>query len=112
VWLTLRPTPGTVVPQPTPLPTSPAIVSTETYAEINAVPWATVKAISPAKGDAQNAIGTTTPLRVKLPAGQYSVTLEGPNHERKQTVITVPQEGGTSCFIPFKKPDINQLLNR
>jgi serine/threonine protein kinase len=81
-----------------------------TYAEINAEPWGTIKEITPANGEAQSAIGSATPLRVKLPAGRYSLTLEGPNHEQKRVDITVPQQGGAACMVLFRKPDLNRLL--
>jgi serine/threonine protein kinase len=85
---------------------------TYTYAEINAEPWGTIKKISPANGEAQSAVGSVTPIRVKLPAGQYSLTLEGPNHEQKQVDITVPSQGGTTCVVPFLKPDLKRLLSQ
>jgi serine/threonine protein kinase len=98
--------------------TRPASISgnassaTYTYAEINAEPWGTIKEIIPANGEAQSAIGSVTPLRIKLPAGQYSLTLEGPNHERKRVDITVPNQGGTACLVLFRKPDLKRLLSK
>jgi hypothetical protein len=89
-----------------------ASVADYTYAEINAEPWATVTALTPANGDAQTAIGQQTPLRVKLPPGDYNVTLEGPNAEQKHVDINVPQHGGTSCFAVFKKPDLNRIVGQ
>jgi serine/threonine protein kinase len=86
--------------------------ATVTYAEINAEPWATVAALTPANGDAQSIIGQTTPLRVKLPPGQYTVTLQGPNHQEQQVGVTVPQQGGGSCFAVFSKPDLNRLVGK
>src|SRR5439155_317334 len=44
---------------------SPAqTVASSSYAEINAEPWSTVTAVSPANGAASSAVGQTTPLRV------------------------------------------------
>lgn len=88
-----------------------AATASSSYAEINAEPWGTIKEISPASGEAQSVIGSATPLRVKLPAGQYSLTLEGPNHEQKHVDITVPQQGGTACMVLFRKPDMQRLLS-
>ena len=87
-------------------------VSNYSYAEINAEPWATITNLTPANGEAQSALGAATPLRVKLPAGQYTVTLEGPNHEQKQVQVTVPQQGGATCFALFRKPDVSRLLSQ
>ena len=108
VWLAVRPKPETPSLKPAPLP----LVSNSTYAGINAEPWAALRAITPENGDAKSAIGLATPLRIKLPPGAYNLTLEGPNHELKQVVITVPQQGGTNCFVFFRKPDVNRLLNQ
>lgn len=83
-----------------------------TYAEINAEPWATIKEIAPANGEAQSAIGSATPFRVILPPGQYTLTLEGPNHETKRVNIAVPTHGGASSLVLFRKPDIKELLSQ
>ena len=105
VWLAVRPKTETLSPKPPP----PLAF---TYAEINAEPWATLRELTPQNGDAKSAIGLATPLRIKLPPGGYKLTLEGPSHELKQLVITVPKQGGTNCFVFFKKPDVNRLLNQ
>jgi tetratricopeptide (TPR) repeat protein len=94
-------------------PAGPAqTVASYSYAEINAEPWATVTAVSPANGDAASAVGQTTPLRVKLAPGQYRITLQGPNHEVKPLDVIVPQSGGVSCFAVFKKPDLQRIVGR
>ncbi len=93
-------------------PPSVAATASYTYAEINAEPWAKVTAIAPQSGDAQSVIGETTPLRVKLPPGRYSVTLQGPNRSEKQVAITVPEQGGAICFAVFGKPDLNRLVGK
>ncbi len=108
LWLFLRPRPeshATVKPAGT-------AVTNFTYAEINAEPWATLTDLTPANGEAQSVVGSVTPLRVKLPAGQYILTLEGPNHEQKQVEMTVPQQGGTKCFVVFRKPDVDRILSQ
>jgi serine/threonine protein kinase len=107
-WLAVRFKLETSSPKPAP----PPLVSKPTYAAINAEPWATLREITPENGDAKSAIGLATPLRIKLPPGGYKLTLEGPNHELKQLVITVPQQGGTSGFVFFRKPDVNRVLNQ
>jgi hypothetical protein len=106
-WLFMRPSSGTQsrVKQPT-------AVTIYTYAEINAEPWATVTAVTPVNGDAAGIVGQQTPLRVKLPPGQYQVTLQGPGRESKQVQVTVPSTGGASCFAVFRKPDLNRIVGR
>jgi tetratricopeptide (TPR) repeat protein len=106
VWLFARPSPESHARPPLPVAAGP------TYAEINAEPWAMVTAVDPASGDAASVIGQATPLRVKLPPGQYKVTLQGPNRESKQVDVIVPASGGVSCFALFKKPDLNRIVGR
>ena len=94
-------------------PVGPAqTVASYSYAEINAEPWATVTAVSPANGDSTSAVGQATPLRWKLAPGQYRITLQGPNHEVKPVDVIVPQSGGVSCFAVFKKPDLQRIVGR
>jgi len=93
-------------------PVQTVATSSYSYAEINAEPWATVTAVSPASGDAASAVGQTTPLRVKLAPGQYRITLQGPNHEVKPVDVIVPQSGGVSCFVVFKRPDLQRIVGR
>lgn len=106
VWLIVRPG------SETQSGANSTVVSRYTYAEINAEPWAIVKAVDPANGDAQKIIGQATPLRVNLPPGQYSVTLQGPNEEQKQVNVSVPQQGGTTSFTVFRKPDLAQIVGK
>jgi serine/threonine protein kinase len=110
VWVIARPKSETESHPKPPTPTT--ATANVTYAEINAEPWATVTAVTPASGDAQSIIGQPTPLRVKLPPGDYTVTLQGPNHQQKQMNLTVPQQGGATGFVVFSKPDLNRLVGR
>jgi len=109
VWVFVRPHP---VSEPRHAPAVAAPVADSTYAEINAEPWATVTGVTPATGDAASIVGQATPLRVKLPPGQYRVTLQGPNGQTKQIDVTVPQQGGVSGFAMFKKPDLNRIVGK
>ena len=107
VWLFMRPT------QQTQTRTNPpGAVAGASYAEINAEPWATITAIDPANADAQKIIGQQTPLRVKLPPGQYNLTLQGPNRQQKQVNVSVPQLGGATSFTVFQKPDLNTIVGK
>ena len=108
LWLIVRPKSG----ESTAKGSEHAFAVGSSYAEINAEPWATVLAVSPASGDASAAIGQATPLRVKLPPGQYEITLQGPNHEQKQVAVNVPQQGGASCFAVFRKPDFSRIVGK
>jgi len=105
-WVFLRPKPASTGNPKTP------VVAGYTYAEINAEPWATVTAVTPASGDAQSIVGQATPLRVKLPPGHYKVTLQGPNHDIKDVDVIVPTSGGAACFAVFAKPDLKRIVGR
>ena len=109
VWILVKPRP---VSEPRQAAAVAVPVAASTYAEINAEPWATVTSVTPASGDAASMVGQVTPLRVKLPPGQYRVTLQGPNRQTKQIDITVPQQGGVSGFAVFKKPDIGRIIGK
>jgi hypothetical protein len=106
VWVFARPGAEKTVSPKAP------VAASYTYAEIDAEPWATVTAVSPVSGDAASAVGQVTPLRVKLPPGEYSVTLQGPNHEVKNVGVVVPSSGGVSCFAVFKKPDLGKVVGQ
>jgi hypothetical protein len=109
LWVFVRPRP---VSEPRPAAAVSVPVAASTYAEINAEPWATVTGVTPASGDAASMVGQATPLRVKLPPGQYRLTLQGPNRQTKQIDITVPQQGGVSGFAIFKKPDLGRIVGK
>ena len=90
----------------------PGISASYTYAEINAEPWALVTGVVPENGETKSVIGQFTPLRVKLAPGEYSVTLRGPNQEEKRVDVSVPRQGGVSCFVIFRKPDLNRIVRK
>jgi hypothetical protein len=107
LWVIIRPVPERRSHRPS---APPSMTTSYTYAEINAEPWAFIKELTPVNGESQTVIGSPTPLRVTLSPGRYSVTLEGPSHERKRVEIVVPMQGGTTCFVLFRKPDLERLL--
>ena len=107
VWLFVRPS-----PQAESHPNLPGTVSGYSYAEINAEPWATITAIDPANADAQKIVGQQTPVRAKLPPGQYSLTLQGPHREHRSVAVNVPQQGGTTSLTVFQKPDLNKIVGK
>ena len=80
------------------------------YAEINAEPWGTVRQVYSLSDKRVLEVNEATPLRVKLPAGQYEARVEGPNGETETIRLEVPQEGGKSYFVLFENPDIQKIL--
>jgi hypothetical protein len=56
-------------------------------------------------------VNDQTPLRLELPPGQYKVSVEGPNGEKKVLQIEIPEHGGNPYFVLFHKPDIQRIVN-
>jgi len=91
-------------------PEKPAVAAVTTYVEINAEPWGTIKKITTAEGRTVSQDTQQTPMRLTLPPGQYTIAMSGPNGETQTSHVQVPQDGGTSCFITFRKPDLGKIL--
>jgi eukaryotic-like serine/threonine-protein kinase len=91
----------------------PAAIST-VYMDINASPWATVAGIRTAAGKDVDLKGENraTPMRVDgISAGDYVVTLQGPDHEQQ---IFHCQIGATQhmCTADMGGPNPDQLLRQ
>ncbi len=72
---------------------------------IDAVPWATITAITDDSGDAQPlpASPATTPMALTLPAGTYQITLTGPPPESKTETVSVTVEAGGTAVVPVPR---------
>lgn len=92
--------------------TQPVANKEVTFAIINAEPWGTVKTVIPANGDPARIMNNQTPLRLELPRGRYTVKMEGPNGEKQEIEIEVPQPEGKTYFLLFRKPDIAHMITR
>ena len=79
------------------------------YIEINAVPWGTVKTITPAKGSAIN-LNKETPLRVPVAPGDYTIVVTGPSGDEQSQKITVSNESPGSYTPVFEKIDVEKIL--
>ena len=82
-----------------------------TFMEINASPWARVLQV---QDDAGKTLPLpedgATPLRLDyLKAGQYKVTLAGPNGD-KQVVNCTISGNDHLCMLQIEAPDIQQLM--
>jgi tetratricopeptide (TPR) repeat protein len=87
---------------------APAIANS--YLQINAEPWGMVKRVASQDGKSVLEINDVTPVRVSVPAGKYTVVVEGPNQEIQTIEVEVPQQGGQSSFAVFKTPDIEKIV--
>jgi eukaryotic-like serine/threonine-protein kinase len=112
----VTPSMGPLPRRPAPAAASPAVPSaipTE-YMDVNASPWATVAGIRTASGkdvDLKNE-NLTTPLRVDgIVAGDYEVTLQGPDRELRVVHCTI---GGTQhlCSAEMGNTNSDDLLRQ
>lgn len=78
---------------------------------INALPWAEVLTIDPATGSPVD-LGDdrSTPLRILIPAGSYSVQLRGPSGDQAALEVEVPPSG-TSIVHSFRQGDLDGFLD-
>jgi hypothetical protein len=71
---------------------------------IDAVPWATITAITDDSGEAQPLPASpVTPIALALPAGTYQITLTGPAPESKTETIGVTIEAGGTAVVPVTR---------
>ncbi len=81
------------------------------YMEINAVPWGTVKSVTNGSGEAlQLPAETHTPLRLRVPPGEYKVVVAGPSGVEKSETVTVSEESPGSYTPVFEAIDVEQIL--
>jgi predicted Ser/Thr protein kinase len=87
----------------------PAPVMTDM--EINASPWARVVQVQDGQGKSiQLPEDSTTPLRLDdLKAGQYRVTLAGPNGDTQIVICSVSVKDHL-CILQIEAPDIQQVM--
>jgi len=79
------------------------------YIEINAVPWGTVKAVTPKSGQAIE-VNDQTPVRVPVNPGDYTVVVTGPDGEEKTATMTVSQDNPGSFTPVFQTPDPEKIV--
>jgi serine/threonine-protein kinase len=59
------------------------------YIEIHAVPWGTVKSVTSLDGKINIEVNQQTPVRVNVPPGTYKVAVAGPHGEEKSEEVAV-----------------------
>lgn len=92
-------------------PVSPAAPPLLADMEINASPWARVVEVQDAEGKTIPLPGeTTTPLRLEnVKAGQYKVTLRGPNGDTEIVVCSISVKDHL-CMLEIEAPDMQQVI--
>ena len=82
-----------------------------TYIEINAVPWGTVKTITPAGGGQAIEVNQMTPIRVPVPEGEFTVVVAGPNGTEKSETIKASNDSPGSYTPVYEAIDVDKILS-
>jgi hypothetical protein len=82
-----------------------------TYIEINAVPWGTVKTITPAGGGKAIEVNQITPIRVPVPEGEFTVVVAGPNGTEKSETIKASNDSPGSYTPVYEAIDVDKILS-
>lgn len=88
-----------------------AKVTADSYVSINAVPWGKVKSFAPADGKDPIVVDDVTPLRIAVPAGEYKVTIAGPNGAERTEQVRASREAPTSFTVVFEAIDVDKIVN-
>jgi tetratricopeptide (TPR) repeat protein len=82
----------------------------DAYVEVIAQPWATVKSLTGTDGKVL-AVGELTPVRVRVPAGNYTITLTGPNSQEHTDQISVTSGSPAQYSYTFEAVDAAKIVN-
>jgi eukaryotic-like serine/threonine-protein kinase len=86
-----------------------AAAKPDTSITINAVPWATVKSVTNAKGKIV-AQDQETPIVIPVPSGDYTVVLEGPDHKTQTENVTAGKGSPARVNSRFETPDVEEII--
>ena len=82
-----------------------------TYIEVNAVPWGTVKSVTPTAGGNTIEVNEMTPVRVPVPEGEYTVVVTGPNGTEKTETIKASNDSPGAYTPVFEAIDVDKILS-
>ena len=82
-----------------------------TYIEINAVPWGTVKTITPAGGGSAIEVNQQTPIRVPVPEGEFTVVVAGPDGTEKSETIKATNDSPGNFTPVYEAIDVDKILS-
>lgn len=82
----------------------------ETYVEINAVPWGKVVSVVSADGKYKVDVNQETPVRVNLPAGDFTVNLLKPDGTPAKETIKVAKGNPQSVSPIFESVSANEIV--
>ena len=84
----------------------------DSYISFNAVPWGTVKSLEPVGGKSPSIlVNQVTPLRLSVPAGEYKVTISGPDGTNRTEQVRVSTEAPVSLTVVFEAIDVDKIIN-
>jgi hypothetical protein len=89
---------------------SAAALATDSYVEVIAQPWATVKSLTGADGKVI-AVNEPTPVRVQLAAGEYTITLVGPNSQEHTDQLSVGPDKPAQYSYVFEAVDAAKIVS-
>ena len=83
----------------------------DTYVEINATPYASVKNIVSTNGKLTYEVNQDTPVRVALSTGEFTVNLTGPDGKAQTCKITVSKTSPGQCSPAFVAVNPDDIVN-
>jgi len=78
--------------------------------EIYAVPWGTVKSVTPSKGGDVRTVDQPTPLSLDLPAGEYRVVIAGPDGQEKTETVNVTASRAHRLRPVFQEVNVEDII--
>ncbi len=88
-----------------------AIAPATTYIEINAVPWGTVKTITPTGGGKTLQVNQQTPIRVPVPEGEFTVVVAGPDGTEKSETVKATNDSPGTLTPVYEAIDVDKILS-
>jgi serine/threonine-protein kinase len=84
----------------------------DAYVEVIAQPWATVKSLTSTGANGKVIpVNEQTPVRVKVPAGEYTITLVGPNSQEHTGQVSVGSGKPAQYSYVFEAVDAAKIVS-
>ena len=78
--------------------------------EVIAQPWGTVKSLTSASGKVI-AVDEQTPVRLQVPAGEYTITMAGPNAQEQTGKVSVSPGKPAQYSYVFEAVDAAKIVS-
>ncbi len=85
----------------------------DSYVEINAVPWGTVKSVQQVGGKFHQEYkqDNQTPMRLSLPTGEFEIAIAGPNGQEKTEKVKISPQSSGAITPVFEQLDVEKIVN-